>query len=237
MITLTGSNVNFHLFRLTRFVSCLNQPGAARKIFLIATIFPLLNKLTGAYVFLTYATHIIGHSGTLLPAKMSSIPLAIMQLAGTFLTSQLVDTKGRRFLLILSLVGCAVGHICLTGYLVLHRSGVDTTMFHWTPVICMSAVVLLASAGIIPLTIICIVECFPAQTRSLGLAYGNLATNLAAFTVTKIFLWLTEKLGLEYTPLIFCTGCILGTIYVFFYVEETKGKDLNTLETTDNNES
>lgn len=198
-------------------------------------MFPLLNKLTGAYVFLTYGTDIIANSGTLLPAKQASIPLAIMQLTGTFLTSQLVDTKGRKFLLILSLVGCALGHIGMTAFLVLHRSGVDTTMFHYTPVICMSVVVLLASAGIIPLTIICIVECFPAQTRSLGLTYGNVATNLAAFTVTKIFPMLTDKLGLEYTPLIFCTGCILGTIYVIFCVDETKGKDLNTLETNDNN--
>lgn len=198
-------------------------------------MFPLLNKLTGAYVFLTYGTHIIANSGTLLPAKQASIPLAIMQLAGTFLTSQLVDTKGRKFLLILSLVGCALGHIGMTTFLVLHRSGVDTTMFHYTPVICMSVVVLLASAGIIPLTIICIVECFPAQTRSLGLTYGNVATNLAAFTVTKIFPMLTDKLGLEYTPLIFCAGCILGTVYVIFCVDETKGKDLNTLETNDNN--
>lgn len=213
------------------------QLGAARKIFLIATIFPLLNKLTGAYVFLTYSTRTIEQSGTQLQPQMASIPLAVMQITGTFLTAQLVDTKGRKFLLILSLVGCAISHIVFCAYMVVHRSGVDTTMFHWTPVICMSAVVLLASAGIIPLTIICIVECFPTQTRSLGLAYGNLATNLAAFTVTKIFPKLTETIGLEYTPLIFCTGCILGTIYVIFCVEETKGKDLNTLETNDTNES
>lgn len=204
--------------------------GDARKGFIVATIFPLLNKTTAAYVFLTYGATIVQDTGTQLSPKGSSIGFAVMPLIGTFITTILVDTKGRKFLLVLSMVGCSLGHIALSIYLYLHGSDIDTLMFNWTPVICMGAIVLLSSAGIIPLTLICIVESFPVKVRSLGLAYGNLATNVFAFAVVKIFPVIQVNIGLLNSLLFFAAGSIFGSFYVIFCVEETKGKDLNVLK-------
>lgn len=162
-----------------------------------------------------------------MPPKIASIFLAPVTIVGTILTSQLVDRKGRKFLLILSMIGCTFSHASLIAYLYLHNSGIDTTSFHWTPVVCMASVVLLASAGIVPLTFICLVEAFPVKIRSLGVTIGNVAINIFAFITVKTFPILSQVIGLVNCLTIFCICCAAGALYIILFVDETNGKELN----------
>lgn len=209
------------------FYSFSFQSGDARKGLILAIIIPLLNQLSASYVFLTYGTKIIEKAGTHLSPESASISLAVVTLVGTTLTSQLVDTKGRKFLLILSMAGCAMGHAVMIAYLFLHQNGVDVTLFHWTPVICMAAIVLIASTGIVPMTFICLVEAFPVKVRSFGVTFGNVAINIFAFVISKSFPILNEAIGLPGCLIIFCISCAVGVLFIVFCVDETKGKDLN----------
>lgn len=208
----------------------INQIGDARDSLVQAMIFPLLNILSGAFIFLTYGTNIIEKSGTHLSPEVASISLAVVQLFGTFLTAKLVDTKGRKFLLVLSMSGCALGHAVMVAYLYLHQSGVDTSLFHWTPVICMGFIILIASIGIVPLTLICLVECFPVKTRSFGVTFGNVSINVFSFFIIKSFPILSENIGLQGCLIIFSVCCTIGIAYMALCVDETKGKDLNVLK-------
>lgn len=201
-----------------------------RKGMIQALIFPLLNQLCGAYIFLTYGTTIIANSGTHLSSQMSTISLAVVQIIGTFLTLQLVDSKGRKFLLIISLAGCAIGHATMVTYLHLTDHGFDTSAFHFVPVVCMAFVVLISSIGIVPLTLICLVEQFPIKTRSFGITFGNVAINMISFTIVKAFPILTEIIKLQGCLLICCISSTLGVAFMALYVDETKGKDLNVLK-------
>lgn len=165
-------------------------------------------------------------SGTYLSGEAASIWLAVVSLVGTVLTSRLVDSKGRKFLLIYSMAGCTLGHAVMIAYLYINRSGVDTSLFHWTPVICMASVVLLASAGIVPLTFICLVESFSMKVRSFGVTFGNVVFNISAFFILKSFPILSEDFGLTFCLIIFSVSCALGVFFIIFCVDETKGKDL-----------
>lgn len=143
---------------------------------ILAVIFPLLNILSGAYIFLTYATDIIAKSAkseTSLSSEMAAISLAVVQIIGTFLTLYLVDVKGRKFLLILSMGGCAAGHTVMIAYLYLTDKGFDTSAFHAVPVACMAFVVLVAAIGIFSLTHVCLVEAFPVKVRSAGITVNG----------------------------------------------------------------
>lgn len=126
--------------------------------------------------------------------------------------------------------GCTLGHAVMGIYLYLHHSGFDTSMFHWTPVICMSFIILIASTGIVPLTLICLVECFPIKVRPVGLTFGNVCINVISFVIAGALPLLTEMIGLRNCSIIFSTGCGLGIIYMVLCVEETKGKELNNLK-------
>lgn len=193
---------------------------------------PLLNQLSAAYTFLTYGTNIIKQSGTNLPPKTASIALALVTVVGAFLTSQLVDRKGRKFLLVFSMIGCTLGHASMIVYLYLYQHGYDTSMFQWAPVASMSFI-LLVSAGIIPLTFICLVEAFPVKVRSFGVTLGNIAINLFGFLTIKTFPILDEMIGLKSCLFIFFICCAFGSLYIIFCVDETKGKELNVAKNVD----
>lgn len=110
-------------------------------------IFPFLIQFAAAYIILTYGSNIINQAGTHLPLEVSSISLAVAQVLATFLTFSLVDAKGRKLPLILSLTGCALGHLIMAAYLYLGEFGFDTSAFHVLPIACMAFVVFNASVG------------------------------------------------------------------------------------------
>lgn len=150
---------------------------------------PLLGELTGAYTFLvsfqvgpvrryllsifliliyyqqTYGSKIIKESGTQVDTGTATILMGVAQLVGTIFASILVDKKGRRFLLSVSLAGCLLSHALLILFLELHKHGLDLEVLHWMPVACLTSAVLCASSGIVPLALICLVESFPMKLR------------------------------------------------------------------------
>lgn len=207
--------------------------GRARKGFVVAVLFPLFNMMSASYVILTYGTNIIKRAHTNLPSNVSLIAFAVVQIIGTLLSSQLVDRKGRKFLLILSLVGCAVGHAIFYSYLQIYDAGVDVAGFDWIPIFCMAFIVFIAGIGIIPLTLICTLEYFDSKVRSIGLTFGNVANNVLTFIIIKGYPITEETVGLPNALLIFCVSSLIGVAYVIFFVEETRGKELNVVDTSD----
>lgn len=53
--------------------------------------------------------------------------------------------------------------------------------------------------------------------------------NIAAFYCLKLFPILSASIGLHGCMLIFAIACIFGALYLFFVLEETKGKALDTV--------
>lgn len=220
------------LFKRKPFDSILSSAVSARYGFLQAIVFPMLNSLTAQSVFLTYGSTIMAKSGTRLPTSGSSIFMAVVQLIAAFITYKLIDRKGRKFLLILSLVGCAISHAIMVAYMQVNHyeaeSGFRTSMaFYSIPIFCMASVIFTSSIGILPLTFICMSESFPTRIRPLGMTFGSIVLNLFGFIVFKMYPWLEHAVGLQVCLMIFCAGCALGTVYVVAVVEETKGKELN----------
>lgn len=198
-----------------------------------AIIFSVLNVLTAQIVFLTYGSSVIRKSGTHLSPGASSIFMGAVQLLATFTTYKLIDSKGRKFLLILSLVGCAVSHAIMVAYMQVNshlseESALKTsTIFHFTPILCMASVIYMSSIGIVPLTFICTAESFPNKIRPFGMTFGNIMLNSCAFLLFKMYPPMEVQIGLQACLIIFCISSTLGTIYVAILVEETKGKELN----------
>lgn len=187
----------------------------------------LLFCLTAQLVFLTYASSVIEKSGTHLSSELSSICMALVQMFATFVAYILIDRKGRKFLVVASMFGCTLGHAAMVAFLYLYNNGFDTSMFHWTPIICICFIVFISAIGIGSLTFTCMAELFPPKTRSFGLTFGTVVLNIIMFIFTKIFPLLMEAIGLERCLMIFCVSCALGTLYSVFLIEETKGKELN----------
>lgn len=129
----------------------------------IGVTLTFLNILSGCYTFITYSENIFKQSGTHLNPNTASIIIAFVQIFGTLVTSQLVDSAGRKILLVISLLGCTFGLSAMATYLYLDASDIDMTAYNWIPVASLGFVILMASFGIVPLTMVCVVECIPTK--------------------------------------------------------------------------
>lgn len=195
-----------------------------------AVTLSLFSNFTGLIIFLTYGSIIIRKSGTHLPSGGSSIFIAVVQLVAGIITYKLIDQKGRKFLLILSLIGCAISHAIMVAYMFGKNYdifGDYTSIFQWTPVLCMASVIFMSSVGMSPLTFICMAESFPSKIRSIGMTFGTIVINGFAFILFKMYPLVQEAIGLQACLVIFCICCTIGTIYIVVFLEETKGKELN----------
>lgn len=122
-----------------------------------------LNILSGCYTFITYSENIFQKSGTHLSPNTASIILAFVQILGTLCTAQLVDSAGRKLLLVISLTGCTFGLSSMAMYLYLDAHDMEMTGFKWIPVASLGFVILIANFGIVPLTMVCVVEVLPTK--------------------------------------------------------------------------
>lgn len=174
-------------------------------------------------------------SGSHVPEETASLIFGVVQMVGTTLTAFLIDRKGRKFLLALSMIGCGLGHTVMCSYLHLRDYEIDVEMFDWMPVACMSFVILSSAFGIAPLTFICLVEWFPAKLRSFGVSFGAFILNVFTFILAKIFPMLSKTITLKGCILFFSVSCIIGAIFMIVYIKETKGKDLNTVANKNEN--
>lgn len=126
----------------------------------------------------------------------------------------------------------------------------DLSLFHWVPIASMSFVVFVTTVGVIPLTSTCTVEILPKkvndhrfgqrsiqfngnrisfQIRTIGITINTLAMNLSTFLLGKFFPIASETYGLYGCMNFLAGGCILSILFVIFILEETRGRDLNTI--------
>lgn len=123
----------------------------------------ILSQMTGCFTFLSYAVLIFQRSETSIDSYVSSIILAVMQLIGTMMTGLLADKFGRKLLMVSSLLGCAIGLAVLSVYLYLVQCGYELKAFALLPVICLSFVIFIGSAGVVGLLSVCTVENLPSK--------------------------------------------------------------------------
>lgn len=117
------------------FVTIAN--AAAVKGMVIGTALAYFSQLTGCATIILYAVYILERTHTTLDPFKTSIAMAVVLILGNLCTTQLADTFGRKTFLIVSLVGCAAGHIGLSMFLYFNQIGYDLSHLAWAPVVCL----------------------------------------------------------------------------------------------------
>lgn len=111
----------------------------------------------------SYAVMTFTIVGTYMDPYLSSIMVAVALILGSLTSSYFADILGRRMLNLISLMGSACGLLATALYHYLNLIGYDLSAFEWIPVFCLSLVIFITSAGIVPLSLICSVEYLPCN--------------------------------------------------------------------------
>lgn len=118
---------------------------------------------SGSFTITSYAVIIFERLGTSLDPYVSSISIALALIFGSLSTTYLADKLGRKILVIISLIGSAIGLFATSLYHYFNTNGYDLSAFALVPVLSLSFVIFISSLGIIPLSFICSVEYLPPK--------------------------------------------------------------------------
>lgn len=220
----------------------LNQPKKSLKKSLftpetLSALFAMIGLVTflqmsGINAVLFYATDIFMNASDSLNHEVATIIVGVMQLFGTLLASFTVDRVGRRWLLMISAVIMCASHITLGVYFhLMHTNPSQVENLEWLPVLALSVFVTLFSIGFGPVPWIMIGEVFAIDVKDLASSLATFTSYALSFMLSKTFNPLRNGLGEAGTFWLFGGFCLLGAIFVFLFVPETKGKTFDQIQT------
>lgn len=128
-----------------------------------------LGHSTAFLVITTYAVHIFENVDAMeFSPYVSSIAIAIVQLVATLCTTHFSDTLERKAVMIASFLGSAIGLTTFAFYSFFKHNDYDMELFDCIPVASLSLclVIFSASAGVVPLMFLCIVENLPSKVSN-----------------------------------------------------------------------
>ena len=192
-----------------------------RKVILIALSIGVLNQFSGINAILYYLNDIFAQAGfTAATANMQAVAIGAANLAFTVLAMFLIDTIGRRFLLLVGSMGTA---LCLLAVAVIFATGRYRGALIW---LLMAYIAFFAiSQG----TVIWVYlsEIFPPGIREKGQSLGTLALWVTNGVVAGVYPKIASVAG-QY-PFLFFAAMMLGQFFLALFVfPETKGLSLET---------
>lgn len=101
-------------------------------------------------------------SGSVMDPNTSTIIMGTLQIAGTYAATLLVDTYGRKILMLWSTGGMFVG-LAIFGTYTYFSSIVDLSDYSYVPLVLMGFIVFVGNMGMIALTFVILVEIFPTR--------------------------------------------------------------------------
>lgn len=196
----------------------------------------IFQQITGINAIIYYANRIFEAAGfATAAAQTHATTWAIggVNVLATLIAIAFIDRLGRRPLLLAGLVG--MGASLLSVGLAFRAMGAPTSPGGPSTagiVTLVSLVIFMISFAFSlgPVVWTVISEIFPQKVRGRAIAIATAVNWGAAFLVSQFFLSLVERIGESSTFLLFAFFCVVGWIWVFRNVPETKGKTLEEIE-------
>ncbi|KAI8122244.1 facilitated trehalose transporter Tret1-2 homolog isoform X1 [Lucilia cuprina] len=188
-------------------------------------------QLSGINAVIFYSTDIFRDAETGIDENLSTIVVGIMQVIATFISVMVVDKLGRRILLLASSSVMAISTVAMGVYFYMKENDRDSVAnLGWLPVSSLCVFIIMFSIGFGPVPWLMMGELFASDIKGVAGSIAGTSNWVLAFIVTKTFVNLKDALGSGETFWLFAGITVVGAIFVFVFVPETKGKSLNEIQ-------
>jgi sugar porter (SP) family MFS transporter len=203
--------------------SDLIQPKM-RKVLALGIVLAVFQQWCGINVIFNYAEEIFRQAGYDISEVLNSIAwTGSVNLAFTFVALGVVDKGGRRPLMLLGSAGLAIIYIAM-GFCY-HSEVKGAPML-----LLVLAAIASYSMSLAPVTWVVISEIFPNRIRGAAMAVAVGTLWIACFILTYTFPILNKMLGPAGTFWLYAAICVVGFVFIFLKLPETKGKSLEQIE-------
>lgn len=194
-------------------------------VLVIGVVLAVYQQFCGINVVFFYAPDIFARTGASVQSQLlQTVAIGAVNLVFTIIAMWLVERAGRRGLMLFGSLALAACYVAI-GFLLHDLAGNGL----WLLILVLLAIASYA-VSLAPVTWVLISEIFPNRIRSEGVAIATFFLWLACYVLTLTFPVIMKRFG-GYTAFwIYAGVCVLGFLFVYFRVRETRGKTLEELE-------
>jgi sugar porter (SP) family MFS transporter len=195
-----------------------------RPVLIIGIVLAVFQQWCGINVIFNYAEEIFTSAGYSVSDMLFNIVITgAVNLIFTLVAMRMVDSWGRRKLMLLGSSGLAVIYLALGASYFFGIMGMAILSL----VVMAIAVYALTLA---PVTWIILSEIFPNRVRGAAMALATTALWIACFVLTYTFPILNKAMNASGTFWLYALICIAGFIFILKRLPETRGKSLEMIE-------
>ncbi|XP_073963323.1 facilitated trehalose transporter Tret1-like isoform X2 [Choristoneura fumiferana] len=187
----------------------------------------IFQQMSGIYPVLFYAEKIFKMFAISLNPPGAAIILGFCLVSSTYFSTMLLRSFRRRVLLMTSFISMALSLGSLAIYYHVKAANLQTS---WVPLFNLCIYVTVYAMGVGPIPWLMLREIFPSNVTRRASAITAGFHWFLAFGATKLYQNLVDLVGLGWTLWHFAVTCIVATIFIFFFVPETKGKTYEEIQ-------
>jgi len=195
-----------------------------RPVLILGVVLAVFQQWCGINVIFNYAEEVFTSAGYSVGDMLFNIVITgTVNLVFTFLAMRMVDSWGRRKLMLLGSIGLAVIYFMLGSSYYFELKGLAIL------VLVMVAIAIYAMT-LAPITWVVLSEIFPNSIRGTAMAISTTALWIACFVLTYTFPILNKLLNASGTFWLYGFICFFGFLFILKKLPETKGKSLEEIE-------
>ena len=195
-----------------------------RPVLILGIILAIFQQWCGINVIFNYAEEIFTSAGYTVGEMLFNIVITgAVNLVFTLLAIRMVDSWGRRKLMLLGSIGLAVIYFMLGTSYFFELKGMAIL------ILVMVAIATYAMT-LAPITWVVLSEIFPNSVRGAAMAIATTSLWIACFVLTYTFPILNKLLNASGTFWLYGFICLSGFLFIYKKLPETKGKTLEEIE-------
>ncbi|KAJ9595814.1 hypothetical protein L9F63_012998, partial [Diploptera punctata] len=200
-----------------------------RNAMVIALVLNVVMRLCGYLVVFGYISKLFEISGSSISRDADPMIVGFLTLCATIVATFVTDTLGRRMLLLITLITQSFALGILGIFIYLKDLGFDLSGLGVIPLICLSVFCICVIPGIGSTTFIVISEIFRPEARGIATAVSCSFSWILAYISTQYHHNLEDVLGLYGCYWVYGTVSLLGALYIYLKVPETKNRSLESI--------
>jgi MFS transporter, SP family, galactose:H+ symporter len=208
-----------------------------RRPLIVAIGLAVFQQITGINAIIYYADQIFASAGFATEASRAMVTtwaIGGVNVLATLIAIAFIDQVGRRKLLLAGLIGMGVS-LVVAGlafrFIAPEGHGVaGPTVAGVATVVALVVFITSFAFSLGPVTWTVINEVFPARVRGRGVALATAVNWGSAYLVSQFFLSLVQAIGSSMTFWLFALFCVIGWVWVYRAVPETKRQSLEEIQ-------
>ncbi len=200
-----------------------------RPALVVGVLLAFFQQVTGINTIIYYAPTIFEFAGfeSHKVSILATVGVGVVNVLMTLVAIWFIDRLGRKPLLYIGMAGMAIS-LGVLGF-AFHSQSISGSL-KWIAVLSVVGYIASFAISLGPIFWLMISEIYPLKIRGRAMSIATLSNWGCNMVVAATFLTLIDKLGKAGAFWFYGAVCIIGIVFCYFYVPETKGHTLEQIE-------